>query len=35
VLDHIVSEFKPLLLLLQFLALPHSCVWIRCAVVAW
>jgi serine/threonine protein kinase len=33
VFDQIVSEFKPLLLLLQFNALPHSCVWIRCAMV--
>jgi hypothetical protein len=24
-----------LLLLLQFHTLPHSCVWIRCAVVGW
>jgi hypothetical protein len=33
--DQIVSEFKPLLLLLPLHALPHSCVWIRCAVVGW
>jgi hypothetical protein len=33
--DQIVSEFKPLLLILQLHALPHSRVWVRCALVGW
>jgi hypothetical protein len=31
--DQIDSEFKPLLLILQFHALSHSCVWVNCALV--
>ncbi len=30
--DQIVSEFKPLLLILPFHALLHSRVWVRCAL---